>query len=99
MEQREKTKVILPAMFNGFYISFIVALYNTVIGGMTACTMAFMEEWSEFFYAMTLTDQMTLPPTRAGFQRIEQINWNTLAAAVVIPPSLPLYFRNILYRD
>lgn len=49
-------KILVPIAVPGFIVTFI---------------MAFMEEWSEFFYAMTLTDQMTLPPTRAGFQRIE----------------------------
>lgn len=200
----EKTKVILPAMFNSFYISLIVALYNTVIGGIAAYSMsrfrtkinhslyltfigsrvlppmammipffvifrkfnmintpwalilsynlfvlpltiwllkgyfdtvpvaveemalvdgatrfqalfkilvpiaipgfiatfimAFMEGWSEFFYALTLTDQMTLPPTLAGFQRMEQINWNTLAAATVLAVILPITLALILQK-
>jgi multiple sugar transport system permease protein len=69
--------------------------------GLTAAgLMAFMESWSEFFYALSLTNELTFPPLLAGFQRLEQVNWNALAAAAVlgvIPPViLTLIFQRYL---
>jgi multiple sugar transport system permease protein len=69
--------------------------------GLTAAgLMAFMESWSEFFYALCLTNQLTFPPLLAGFRRLEQVNWNALAAAAVlgvIPPVvLTLLFQRFL---
>jgi len=69
--------------------------------GLTAAgVMAFMEAWSEFFYALALTNQLTFPPLLAGFRRLEQVNWNALAAAAVlgvIPPvMLTLIFQRFL---
>jgi ABC-type glycerol-3-phosphate transport system permease component len=57
-----------------------------------------MEGWSEFFFALTLTDEMTLPPVLAGFQRMEQINWNTLAAATVLTVVIPLTLTLVLQK-
>lgn len=60
--------------------------------GLTAAgLMAFLESWSEFFYALCLTNQLTFPPLLAGFRSLEQVRWNALAAAAVlgvIPPVL-----------
>ena len=69
--------------------------------GLTAAGLiAFMESWSEFFYALCLTNQLTFPPLLAGFRRLEQVNWNALAAAAVlgvIPPViLALIFQRYL---
>ena len=69
--------------------------------GLTAAGLiAFMESWSEFFYALCLTNQLTFPPLLAGFRRLEQVNWNALAAAAVlgvIPPViLALVFQRYL---
>jgi len=69
--------------------------------GLTAAgLMAFLEAWSEFFYALCLTDQLTFPPLLAGFQRLEQVNWNALAAAgvlgVIPPVALALIFQRYL---
>ena len=69
--------------------------------GLTAAGLiAFMESWSEFFYALCLTNQLTFPPLLAGFRRLEQVNWNALAAAAVlgvIPPVLlALLFQRFL---
>jgi ABC-type glycerol-3-phosphate transport system permease component len=58
-------------------------------GLVAAGVLIFLEAWSEFFYSLVLTNQLTVPPLLAGFQSVQQFNWNALAAATVmsmIPP-------------
>jgi len=58
-------------------------------GLVAAGVLIFLESWSEFFYSLVLTNQLTVPPLLAGFQSVQQFNWNSLAAATVmsiIPP-------------
>lgn len=58
-------------------------------GLVAAGVLIFLEGWSEFFYSLVLTNQLTVPPLLAGFQSVQQFNWNSLAAATVmsmIPP-------------
>ncbi len=81
--------------------AFISVVLPIAGPGLTAAgVMAFMEAWSEFFYALALTNQLTFPPLLAGFRRLEQVNWNALAAAAVlgvIPPViLALLFQRFL---
>lgn len=76
-------KVTLPVAIPGFVATFI---------------MSFMECWSEFFFALILTDEMTLPPVLAGFQNMEQINWTTLAAATVLTVIIPITIALVLQK-
>lgn len=66
-------------------------------GLVAAGVLIFLEAWSEFFYALVLTNQLTVAPLLAGFQSVQQFNWNALAAATVmsmIPPTvLVLFFQ------
>jgi ABC-type glycerol-3-phosphate transport system permease component len=67
-------RIVIPIAIPGFVAVFI---------------MAMMEGWSEFFYALVLTDELTLPPVLIGFEQMQQINWTSMAAATVftvIPP-------------
>jgi ABC-type glycerol-3-phosphate transport system permease component len=60
-------------------------------GLVAAGVLIFLEGWSEFFYSLVLTNQLTVPSLLAGFQSIQQFNWNVLAAATIlalIPPVL-----------
>lgn len=60
-------------------------------GLVAAGVLIFLEAWSEFFYALVLTNQLTVPPLLAGFQSVQQFNWNALAAATVmsmLPPTI-----------
>ncbi|HEY9468773.1 MAG TPA: carbohydrate ABC transporter permease [Propionibacteriaceae bacterium] len=60
-------------------------------GLIAAGLLAFLEAWSEFFYALVLTDSLTAPPVVASLQSLQQFSWTTLAAATVvtvIPPVL-----------
>ena len=60
-------------------------------GLVAAGVLIFLEAWSEFFYALVLTNQLTVPPLLAGFQSVQQFNWNALAAATVmsmLPPTV-----------
>lgn len=70
-------------------------------GLVAAGVLIFLEGWSEFFYALVLTNQLTVPPLLAGFQSVQQFNWNALAAATVmsmIPPVLlvMIFQRNVV---
>jgi ABC-type glycerol-3-phosphate transport system permease component len=53
-------------------------------GLIAAGLLAFLEAWSEFFYALVLTDSLTAPPVVAGLQSLQQFSWTTLAAATVV---------------
>lgn len=60
-------------------------------GLVAAGVLIFLEAWSEFFYSLVLTNQLTVPPLLAGFQSVQQFNWNALAAATVmsmLPPTV-----------
>ncbi len=72
-------------------------------GLIATAILVFLESWSEFFFAMILVGDLTTPPVLAGFQVLNQFNWNTLAAATVlsiIPPvALALIFQRYLLGD
>ncbi len=58
-------------------------------GLIAAGLLVFLEAWSEFFYALVLTNQLTAPPLVAGLQSLQQFSWTTLAAATMctlVPP-------------
>jgi ABC-type glycerol-3-phosphate transport system permease component len=60
-------------------------------GLIAAGLLVFLEAWSEFFYSLVLTNEMTVPPVVAGLQNLQQFSWTTLAAATIftlIPPVL-----------
>lgn len=69
-------------------------------GFIAAGLLVFLEAWSEFFYSLVLTNQMTAPPVIAGLQNLQQFSWTTLAAASVfslIPPVvLALVFQRYI---
>lgn len=73
-----------------------------VPGFIAVGVMAFMESWSEFFFALTLTNSLTYPPLLMSFRNLVQVNWNALAAATivgVIPPVVTaLVFQRFLVR-
>lgn len=71
-------------------------------GFIAAACLVFLESWGEFFYALTLTNQLTIPPVLAGFRGFFQFNWTTLAAATVLavvpPVLLALIFQRYVVR-
>ena len=73
-----------------------------VPGIIAVGVMSFMEAWSEFFFALTLTNSLTYPPLLMSFRNLHQVNWNALAAATVIgviPPVLIAFvFQRYLVR-
>ena len=73
-------RIVIPVAIPGFIAVFV---------------MSMMECWSEFFFALVLTDQLTLPPVLIGFENIQQIRWNIMAAATVVtvvPPVVVVLF-------
>ena len=73
-----------------------------VPGIIAVGVMSFMEAWSEFFFALTLTNSLTYPPLLMSFRNLHQVNWNALAAATtigVIPPVVVAFvFQRYLVR-
>lgn len=60
-------------------------------GLIAAGLLVFLESWSEFFYSLVLTNEMTVPPLIVGLQGLQQFSWTLLAAAIVIslvPPMI-----------
>lgn len=68
-------------------------------GLVAAGVLIFLEAWSEFFYALVLTNQLTVPPLLAGFQSVQQFNWNSLAAATVMSMLPPVLLVMIFQRN
>lgn len=67
-------------------------------GLVAAGVLIFLEAWGEFFYALVLTNQLTVPPLLAGFQSVQQFNWNTLAAATVMSMLPPIVLAFVFQR-
>jgi ABC-type glycerol-3-phosphate transport system permease component len=61
-------------------------------------TLVFLEAWSEFFFALVFTNQLTVPPLLAGFQTLEQFSWPNLAAATVVALIPPLVIALLFQR-
>jgi len=76
-------RIVIPVAIPGFVAVFI---------------MSMLECWSEFFYALVLTDQLTMPPVLIGFRQIEQILWNKMAAAAVLTVVPPVIFVLLLQK-
>jgi len=68
-------------------------------GLVAAGVLIFLEAWSEFFYSLVLTNQLTVPPLLAGFQSVQQFNWNSLAAATVMSMIPPVVLVMIFQRN
>jgi ABC-type glycerol-3-phosphate transport system permease component len=60
--------------------------------------LIFLESWSEFFYAVVLTNQLTVPPLLAGYQSLQTFTWNTLAAATIISLVPPILIAVLFQR-
>lgn len=80
----------------------LVVMPLAVPGLIAVGVMSFMEAWSEFFFALTLTNSLTYPPLLMSFRNLHQVNWNALAAATtlgVIPPVVVAFvFQRYLVR-
>lgn len=69
----------------------LIIMPVAVPGLIAAGVLVFLESWSEFFFALVLTDAYTVPPLLAGFLGMQTFNWTLLSAATVIaiiPPVL-----------
>ncbi|MCY4019556.1 MAG: carbohydrate ABC transporter permease [Chloroflexi bacterium] len=83
--------------------AFRLVVAPLAVPGLIAVgVMSFMEAWSEFFFALTLTNSLTYPPLLMSFRNLHQVNWNALAAATtigVLPPVIVAFvFQRYLVR-
>jgi multiple sugar transport system permease protein len=60
--------------------------------------LVFLEAWSEFFYAVVLTNQLTVPPLLAGYVNLQTFTWNSLAAATVVSLIPPILLAVVFQR-
>lgn len=60
--------------------------------------LVFLESWSEFFYALVLTSQLTVPPLLAMYNTFLQFNWSTLSAAICVALILPMLLAMVFQR-
>jgi ABC-type glycerol-3-phosphate transport system permease component len=60
--------------------------------------LIFLESWSEFFFALVLTDSLTVPPLLAGYTVLQTFTWNVLAAATVISLIPPILLAVVFQR-
>ena len=67
-------------------------------GLVAAFLLIFLESWSEFFYAMVLTNSLTVPPLLASYQSLQTFTWNVLAAATVVSLIPPIILAVIFQR-
>lgn len=66
--------------------------------GATA-VLVFLEAWSEFFYALVLTNRLTVTPALASFQSAQNFDWNSLAAATLVSMIPPVVIAVIFQRS
>lgn len=66
--------------------------------GATA-VLVFLEAWSEFFYALVLTNRLTVTPALASFQSAQNFDWNSLAAATIVSMIPPVVVAIIFQRS
>ena len=83
--------------------AFRMVVAPLAVPGLIAVgVMSFMEAWSEFFFALTLTNSLTYPPLLMSYRNLATVNWNGLAAATivgVIPPvTVAFVFQRYLVR-
>lgn len=78
----------------------IIILPLAVPGLIATGVLIFLESWSEFFFALVLTDAYTVPPLLAGFLGLQTFNWTLLSAATVIalipPVAMTLIFQKYI---
>ena len=67
-------------------------------GLVATLLLIFLESWSEFFYAMVLTNSLTVPPLLASYQSLQTFTWNVLAAATVVSLIPPIILAVIFQR-
>jgi multiple sugar transport system permease protein len=67
-------------------------------GLVATLLLIFLESWSEFFYAMVLTNSLTVPPLLASYQSLQTFTWNVLAAATVVSLIPPILLAVIFQR-
>ena len=67
-------------------------------GLIAASIIAFLVSWGEFFYAVVLTNELTVPPTLLSFRTLVNLQYGELAAGAVIASIVPLALGYFLKR-
>ncbi len=83
--------------------AFWMVVAPLAVPGLIAVgVMSFMEAWSEFFFALTLTNSLTYPPLLMSYRNLATVNWNGLAAATIVgvlpPVTVAFVFQRYLVR-
>lgn len=64
-----------------------------------AAVLVFLEAWSEFFYALVLTNRLTVTPALASFQSAQNFDWKSLAASTIVSMIPPVIVAVIFQRS
>jgi len=67
-------------------------------GLIAVATFALMTSWGEFFFALTLTENLTLPPYMISFRSPHKLEYGELAASVIIASIPPFALATILQK-
>ncbi len=67
-------------------------------GLIAAGLLVFLESWSEFFFALVLTNELTMPPVLLGFENSSQFTWPSLAAATMLSLIPPVVLAVVFQR-
>jgi ABC-type glycerol-3-phosphate transport system permease component len=77
-----------------FHVVAPLALPGLIAAGL----LVFLECWSEFFYALVLTNELTIPPVLVGFQNGDQFTWTSLSAATMLSLIPPMVLALVFQR-
>ena len=83
---------------NRFQAFYKIALPLLKPGLIAVATFAFMTSWGELFFAMILTDKLTLPPYLLGFRSMENIQFAEMAAGAFLSALPPLILAFIFQK-
>ena len=67
-------------------------------GLIAVATFALMTSWGEFFFALTLKENLTLPPYILSFKSTQRLEYGQLAASVIIASIPPFALATILQK-
>jgi ABC-type glycerol-3-phosphate transport system permease component len=67
-------------------------------GLIAVATFALMTSWGEFFFALTLTENLTLPPYILSFRTPQKLEYGELAASVILASIPPFALASVLQR-
>ena len=95
VDMEEAALVDGATRFQAFY-KIVLPLLKP--GLIAVAIFAFMTSWGELFFAMTLTDKLTLPPYLITFRNMENIQFTQMATGAFLSALPPLILAFIFQK-